>query len=177
MAGPPVQIRPFRPSDQLAVRRLVLAGLAEHFQTPDETRNPDLDDIQASYVAQGGAFLVAEAGGRIVGTGALTLPTPGTGQIVRISVAPAVRRNGIARQLVAALLDDARARGLPEVFVETNHDWHAAIALYERCGFVQYDRDPESVYPRLPLAEHPSGCQPVTRQMSRSEQPGHSGLR
>jgi len=35
--------------------------------------------------------------------------------------------------------------------VETNNDWYDAIGLYERCGFVEYDRDAESVYLALPL--------------------------
>src|SRR6478736_3388169 len=42
-------IRPFIPADQAAARALVQAGMGEHFGAIDETRNSDLDDIQAHY--------------------------------------------------------------------------------------------------------------------------------
>jgi ribosomal protein S18 acetylase RimI-like enzyme len=53
--------------------------------------------------------------------------------------------------MLAALLEDARARGFSEIVLETTHDWHPAIALYRSAGFVEYDRDPEDVHLRLML--------------------------
>lgn len=141
-----VLFRPFVAADQAAVRSLILAGLGEHFGHVDETLNPDLDDIAASYLAHGSIFLVAERDGRIIGTGALVPGEDGTGQIVRVSVAPDARRHGIARRIVARLFAVAAARGLTQLLVETNHDWHAAIALYERCGFARAWEDTVSVY-------------------------------
>jgi GNAT superfamily N-acetyltransferase len=146
-----VTIRPFEPSDQEALRRLVLAGLTEHWGFLDETKNPDLEDIQRSYVDQGDSVLVALVDGRIVGSGALVAESDLTGRVVRMSVDRAMRRNGIARQMVARLLDVARDRGFREVLVETNHDWDPAVSLYLHCGFAEYDRDQESVYLRLTL--------------------------
>lgn len=141
-----VMLRPFVAADQAAVRSLILSGLGEHFGHVDETLNPDLDDIAASYLARGAVFLVAERDGRLIGTGALVPGKDGTGQIVRVSVAPDARRHGIARRIVARLIAMAAARGLTRLLVETNRDWHAAIALYERCGFVRAWEDTVSVY-------------------------------
>jgi GNAT superfamily N-acetyltransferase len=149
MTEPAFLIRPFEQADQDAVKRLVTAGLAEHFGHADERLNPDLFDIQHTYVANGAAFLVAVVDGRIVGTGALVLESPSIGRLVRMSVDRSMRRNGIARTLADRLLDLARARGYHTVLVETNLDWDPAIRLYEQCGFVEYDRDDESVYLRL----------------------------
>jgi hypothetical protein len=40
------------------------------------------------------------------------------------------------------------------VLVETTKEWHDAIRLYQRCGFVEYARDDEDVHlaldPRRP---------------------------
>src|SRR4051794_34223439 len=115
MRRPEITLRAFQPADQEAVRRLVLAGLVEHWGHLDPTKNPDLRDIQRTYVAAGHTVLVAEAGGRIVGTGTLAIETPTRGRIVRMSVDAALRRQGLARRMVAALLDEARRRSLREV--------------------------------------------------------------
>jgi ribosomal protein S18 acetylase RimI-like enzyme len=144
-------IRPFQPADQDAVRRLILAGLLEHWGVLDETRNPDLDDVQQTYVDRGHTFLVAISEGQIVGTGALLVETPLRGRIQRMSVDAGLRRSGIGRRMLAALLDVAHQRGFREVVLETTHDWYPAIALYQSRGFVEYDRDEEDVHLRLPL--------------------------
>ena len=45
----PSRISEFKPSDQAAVRRLILDGLAERWGVLDESLNPDLNDIAAAY--------------------------------------------------------------------------------------------------------------------------------
>ena len=131
----PIAIRPFRPDDQAITRRLILAGLGDHFGTIDETLNPDLDDITATYVDQGACVVVAERGGEIVGAGTLKVEEPGVGRLVRMTVAREIRGRGLGRQLVNHLLDEARRRGYHRVVVETTDDWQDAIGLYRACGF------------------------------------------
>ncbi|MCC6790255.1 MAG: GNAT family N-acetyltransferase [Thermomicrobiales bacterium] len=130
-----VTIRAFRPQDQATVRALVLSGLGDHFGTIDETMNPDLDDIESAYVANGACVVVAEFDGGIVGAGTLVEESPGVGRLVRMSVARDQRGRGIGRKLVNHLLDEARTRGYGRVLVETTDDWQDAIGLYRACGF------------------------------------------
>ncbi len=151
MALPELRIRPFTTTDQTPVRQLILTGLGDHFGYINETLNPDLEDITAHYLALGHIFVVAETGGELVGTGALVTETTGVGRIVRMSVAPQYRRQGIGRTLVTYLVNLARQRGLTRLLVETNNDWYDAIGLYQHCGFIEYDRDEESVYLGLDL--------------------------
>lgn len=132
---PEIEIRPFRPGDQAAVRALVLAGLADHFGELDPTLNHDLDDITANYADQGGVVIVAALDGEIVGTGTMIPVEPGVSRLVRMSVARQVRGRGLGKRLVRHLVDIARTRGDRRVLVETNDDWHDAIALYRACGF------------------------------------------
>ena len=150
---PNITIRPFEAHDQQAARALILDGLGGHFGFIDESRNPDLDDIMAHYVEPGNVFVVAHIDGRLVGTGALIAEGEHTGRIVRMSVRRDARRKGIGKMLVAHLLKLARERCYTRIVVETNNDWDDAIALYRRCGFVQYDRDAVSVYLELHLTE------------------------
>lgn len=56
-------------------------------------------------------------------------------EILTVGVIPAARRQGIARRLIAALLDAAKARGAAVVFLEVRVDNPGARALYESLGF------------------------------------------
>jgi ribosomal protein S18 acetylase RimI-like enzyme len=156
MSAAPCLIRPFRPADQAAARRLILQGLSEHFGVIDETLNPDIDDIAASYTDRGHLFLVALAGEEIAGTGALIFEDAARGQVARVSVARDCRRLGLGRALVLRLIGSARDRGLTRLWMETNDDWDAAIGLYQSCGFTEYDRRDGNIYMRLDLSRNPS---------------------
>jgi ribosomal-protein-alanine N-acetyltransferase len=58
-------------------------------------------------------------------------------EILTVGVVPALRRQGIARLLVADLLEHARAHGAVVAFLEVRVDNLAARALYESEGFEQ----------------------------------------
>ncbi|HWK30391.1 MAG TPA: GNAT family N-acetyltransferase [Solirubrobacter sp.] len=58
-----------------------------------------------------------------------------TGELTRVYVAPAHRRRGGARALLAAAESRARARGLTQLFLDTRTDLVEARALYVACGF------------------------------------------
>lgn len=148
-----IRLRPFQPRDQSAARALILAGLGDHFDRIDETRNPDIDDIMGNYVSRGHVFLVATIGDALVGTGALIDEGQGVGRMVRLSVCRQHRRKGIARAIVGGLVVLARRRGLRRLEVETSNDWHEAIRLYTECGFAQYHRDDVSVYLAMDCTE------------------------
>ena len=58
-------------------------------------------------------------------------------EILTVGVVPAARRRGIARELIAALLDTARARGARTAYLEVRIDNHPARTLYTSEGFVE----------------------------------------
>ncbi len=141
-----LNIRSFLPRDQEMVQSLVLQGLGEHFGRIDPTLNPDLNDINQTYIQAGHDFIVVERNEEIVGTAALITEAPEIGRIVRVTVKPNQRRAGIGRKLVQHLIDTAEQKAYKHIVVETNIDWYDAIRLYERCGFIEYDRDDEEVH-------------------------------
>ncbi len=136
-------IRPFRPEDQAAVKDLILAGMLEHWGMLDPHKNPDLDDIATSYA--GAVFLVAWLEPRVVGSGAL-LPRPGaTGEIVRMSVAADLRRQGLGRRILERLREQAAALGYRRLVLETTSTWQAAIDFYLGFGFrITHEQDGET---------------------------------
>ena len=141
--GVDILVRAFAPAGQRAARAVVLGGLGEHFGAIDETLNPDLNDIAASYAA--GVFLVACDGDVIVGTGALTPRADGVAIVSRMSTAAAHRRRGVARAVLSRLVDVARERGCTRVVLGTNVGWDDAIAFYRAFGFEEMRRTPTGV--------------------------------
>ena len=126
-------IVPFRPEDQAEVQRLILAGLTGHWGQLDPTKNPDLNDIGATYAHA--TFLVAWWHGTIVGMGAVLPRSAHIAEIVRMSVAAHMRRHGIGRRLLQHLLAHANARGYRHIILETTATWHDVIAFYQQHGF------------------------------------------
>lgn len=126
-------IQPFRPVDQDEVKQLVLAGLVDHWGFLDPNKNPDLDDIAATYA--GATFLVARLAGRIVGSGALVPRGDGTAEIVRMSVACDLRRLGVGRRMLQQLVAQARQAGLRRIVLETTETWQEVVAFYLAHGF------------------------------------------
>ena len=148
-----VTLRPFAPEDQLALRRLVLDGLGDHWGTIDETINPDLDDIAGWYGPRDGYTVVAEAkpDGRLVGGGTLYRDDARTARLARMTVDTSLRGQGLGRRLVAHLVEEARRRGYAAVVCETTDTWQDAIGLYLRCGFTEVDRRDGDIHFRLEL--------------------------
>jgi ribosomal protein S18 acetylase RimI-like enzyme len=136
MTEPAFTIRPFRVTDQAQARALILDGLGEHWGWIDESLNPDLDDIATYYPPKRADFFVVEdAGGALIGSGALIQEGEETGRIVRMSVAKAARGRGIGRRLVAQLETAASTRGYRRLVCETTEGWTDAIGLYLASGF------------------------------------------
>jgi N-acetylglutamate synthase-like GNAT family acetyltransferase len=146
-----VLVRRFEPRDQRQCREVILKGLAEHFGFIDESRNPDLDDIEISYLAAGHEFFVAECEGHVIGTVGL-LFEPGRARIVRMSVAKMHRKQGVATALLERSIAAAKDRTLPEIVAFTEPHWPDAVGFYTAAGFEQFGRDEEDVHLRLALS-------------------------
>jgi putative acetyltransferase len=99
----------------------------------------------------GEAYLLAWQDGRAVGCGALRRRDMLTGEIKRMFVTRAARRDGIARALLARLEHEAATQGYRSLVLETGARQLPAIALYSSCGWRRipayggYVGDPMSV--------------------------------
>lgn len=83
-------------------------------------------------------FLIAWRDGVPVGSGALR-PTEDadTVEIKRMYVRKHARRTGVARALLAALEQQARAFGYKRIILETGTPQAAAVRLYESAGYAR----------------------------------------
>ncbi|KAF9074504.1 acyl-CoA N-acyltransferase [Rhodocollybia butyracea] len=62
------------------------------------------------------------------------------GYIAMLSVDKAFRKRGIASALVRSSMEAMKEDGVDEIVLETEHDNHAALSLYESLGFIREKR-------------------------------------
>ena len=148
---PELVLLPFKPADQAQVKDLILAGMVEHWGVLDPSKNPDLNDIGASYA--GAVFLVAWQQNRVIGTGALVPRSNDTAEIVRMSVAAGLRRQGLGRRILLELCRQARSAGYRKIVLETTQTWDGAIAFYKRLGFRVSHHVDDEIYFVLDLSD------------------------
>lgn len=96
---------------------------------------PDPDPEASHYRPPEGAFLLAWCDGLPIACVSLKTLEPGTGEVKRLWVDPAARGMGLARRLMRAVEDQARALGLLRLKLDTNAALTEAIALYESSGW------------------------------------------
>ena len=105
------------------------------FQGFDE----ELAQLPGDYAPPRGALLLAKVEGVVAGCCALrpldTADYPNAAEMKRLYVRKAFRGFGLGRQLVEAILDEARQAGYSCVLLDTLDDMEAARALYEELGF------------------------------------------
>jgi ribosomal-protein-alanine acetyltransferase len=95
-----------------------------------------------------GYYLVAEEAGRLAGYAGLRAPKGGKdADIQTIAIAEAARGRGRGRTILEALLAEASARGVREVFLEVRADNPVAQALYASEGFAEVGRRPRYYQP------------------------------
>jgi putative acetyltransferase len=118
---------------------------------PESSHALDLDGLQAPGVT---FWAARDADGMVLGCGALALVEPGHGEVKSMRTTPQAQRRGVARAVLAAVLDEARRLGLSRLSLETGSaDFFApARALYAAHGFVEcgpfagYLLDPHSTF-------------------------------
>ncbi len=82
-----------------------------------------------------GTFLLATRDGRAVGCGGLCRYDDTTAEIRRMYTVPDARGSGVARAILAALLERARELGYARVRLETGSGQPEALGLYRSSGF------------------------------------------
>ena len=131
-----LQVRPLRP-DRPPASLLVDAMVAEitRLYGPPELRNAPSatpDELWAPH----GTYLVLEEDGTAVAGGGVKRLGDGLGEIKRMYVLPEARGRGLARRLLYALEDAARALGYTRARLDTGPAQPGARRLYESAGFV-----------------------------------------
>jgi putative acetyltransferase len=130
--------------------------LEEHIEdmrstSPPESKHAlDLDELKQPDILFWSAYLHA----KLVGCIALKLHEDGWGEIKSMRTVDEARGRGVASQLVVFLIENAKSRGVRQLYLETGamDFFKPARLLYEKhgfsdCGpFADYKLDPNSVF-------------------------------
>jgi ribosomal protein S18 acetylase RimI-like enzyme len=131
-----MMIRAAGVGDITEVRRLFLEyaewlAIDLSFQNFEE----ELARLPGDYSAPDGRLLVAEQEDRVAGCVALRPLDPETCEMKRLYIRPEYRGSGLGRQLVLAIMAEARAIGYKRIRLDTLPQMSAAQGLYESLGF------------------------------------------
>ena len=139
----------------------IRALLEEHLRTmhsispPESVHALDLDGLRKPGIS----FWTVWSDGELLGCGALKALAPGHGEIKSMRTAEAHRRRGVARAVLAHIVQEARRRNYRRLSLETGSQlaFEPALRLYERFGFTYcppfegYAEDPNSVFMTMTL--------------------------
>ena len=136
-----MRIREATAMDHDAIFALIADTLREFgFPVEDSGIDADLADVPRSYHARGGAFRVIENDdGVVVGCGGLYPMAHNGVELRKMYFRPEIRGKGLGRKLLDDLIAEARRRRFDRIELETASNLTAAIALYQRAGFVETD--------------------------------------
>jgi ribosomal protein S18 acetylase RimI-like enzyme len=150
-----IEVREARPQEHAEAGQVTALAYREFVRHGD----PDWEDYLqriANVESRAGiaVVFVAAEGERILGSATLELgeriesddpPLPADeAQIRMLGVHPDARRRGVARMLIDACFERARAMGKTRMTLHTTHRMKVARTMYERMGF---RRLPDRVFP------------------------------
>lgn len=102
---------------------------------------PDLADVEASFIAVGGDFLVMAEDGAVVGMGGFKPRTSQVAEVLRVRVHPARRRLGLGRALMDELERCARRAGFSQLRLDTATNQPEAMAFYRGLGYQELGQE------------------------------------
>lgn len=127
-----LELRPTRLDDPVAV------ALVDELQADLTVRYGGPDPVETGveeFWPPRGVFLVAWLDSRPVGCAGLKEVDTGVAELKRLYVAPSARGHGVARALLAAVEEHARAAGAARIRLITGEAQPEAVSLYASTGW------------------------------------------
>lgn len=140
-----LQVRPITAADNPHIAQVIRDVSAEFGLTADKgytVSDPQLDQLFELYSAEQSAYWIIEYQGKVVGGGGvapLACSAPDICELQKMYFLPAIRGQGLARELALRAMEHARRHGFRRCYLETTASLTRAIKLYESLGFAHID--------------------------------------
>ncbi|MGE0172102.1 MAG: GNAT family N-acetyltransferase [Oligoflexales bacterium] len=136
------RIRPITEIDNTAVAKLIRSVMTEYGANQEgfAIKDPEVDDMCASYSVEKAKYFVLDVRGEIkggAGIGPLAGGTQDTCELRKMYLYPEVRGLGLGAKLLDECLVQAKAFGYEKCYLETFGPMKEAQALYRNFGFQQ----------------------------------------
>jgi ribosomal protein S18 acetylase RimI-like enzyme len=132
-------LRPATAADVPELTELVQTAYGHYVERLGEPPRPMTDDYAA--VVRDREVTVAARGDQIVGLLVLGVDEEGF-FIDNVAVAPSQQGTGVGRSLLERAEAAARDAGFDSIYLYTHERMAENLAMYERIGYVEYDRRP-----------------------------------
>lgn len=136
----------YEPKHQPAFKALNEAWISKYFRMEAQDYIA-LDNPDKKILNPGGAILIVEYEGELVGTCALIKMSETRYELAKMAVSPIVQGKGFGYQLGLAIIEKAKELGATSIYIESNTILTPAISLYRKLGFQELPRT-ESPYER-----------------------------
>jgi GNAT superfamily N-acetyltransferase len=120
------------------VVRVLLAEVLDELSQRYGGNGDDTPVAADDFIPPKGVFLVADDGERLVGCAGWRRHGDDA-ELKRMYTAPAARGRGLARRMLAAIEESARAAGCERLILETGDKQPEAIALYVSAGYLRIE--------------------------------------
>ncbi|MEO4004558.1 GNAT family N-acetyltransferase [Flavobacterium sp. CAU 1735] len=139
-----IEIRAIKKSDNATVAALIRNVLVEHDVPKVGTAYADtaLDCMFETYAVPRSVYFVALVNGKIIGTAGIAPLANGSAAICELQkmyFLPKSRGLGLGAAMMEKCLEQAKALGFAQCYLETLPNMEAARKLYERTGFYYLD--------------------------------------
>jgi drug/metabolite transporter (DMT)-like permease/GNAT superfamily N-acetyltransferase len=128
------------PKQRAAVRELVLetmANMSRHLELPSDFFDEEIAHFDDWYGGQRGRALIGCVDGVPAAAVVFRAFGEGDAELRRLYVRPAHRRRGLARALVRAVVEEAKALRYKRVVLITSDEFEGAADLYAAEGFAE----------------------------------------
>jgi ribosomal protein S18 acetylase RimI-like enzyme len=146
-----MRLRAAAEADVPRLSELVRAAYGVYVPRMGREPRPMGDDYAAAVREH--EVVVAEEDGRVVGMVVLTVTEEGF-LIDNVAVDPARQGQGVGRALLLEAEAAARRAGFDALYLFTHETMTENLALYERIGYVEYDRRPPDERSVVYLRKH-----------------------
>jgi putative acetyltransferase len=135
-----ITIRSIQPTDNPTIAKIIRDTLVEFGANHPGTvyYDPTTDNLFELFQQEKSAYNILLLNDKIAGGGGI-YPTDGlpadTCELVKMYLLPEARGTGLGSQLIVKCLEQAKANGFSNVYLETMDELKPALKAYERLGF------------------------------------------